>query len=289
MANYRKALELDPGYTEAENNLADAKAVNDAVDKGLEYYNYKDYDNAIAEYNKALNIFPHYAEAQNGLAAAQQAQEAAQQAQQEAEIKRKAAQQAQANKETASSLVDQGNTYYNNGDYDSAIDDYTRAIALAPNNAVAYYNRGLAYGNNGDLGMAIADLTRAIQFDPSDDKFRQTLQQMQKYVAAQQAQAAQQTQADAAPPVRSFMPTDNLIKEGNNYFGKGDYDDAISYYTSAIEREPNYALAYNNRGRAYANKGDYANARADLEKALQLDPNNKYAQNGLNWLQQQGH
>src|SRR6516164_3629957 len=55
-----------------------------------------------------------------------------------------------------------------NGDFDSAIADYTRAIELDPTYAAAYSNRGNAKQAKGDLDGAIADCNRAIELDPKD-------------------------------------------------------------------------------------------------------------------------
>lgn len=53
----------------------------------------------------------------------------------------------------------------------------------------------------------------------------------------------------------------------------GQYDEAITEYTKAIELDPSYAQAYNNRGVAYDNKGQYDLAIADYNKAIELSPN----------------
>jgi tetratricopeptide (TPR) repeat protein len=46
---------------------------------------------------------------------------------------------------------------------------------------------------------------------------------------------------------------------------------AVADYTSAIELDPQYAKAYNNRGNAYASLGDLVKAVADYDQALELD------------------
>jgi tetratricopeptide (TPR) repeat protein len=46
---------------------------------------------------------------------------------------------------------------------------------------------------------------------------------------------------------------------------------AVADYTSAIEVDPEYAKAYNNRGNAYATMGDLVKAVADYDQALELD------------------
>jgi tetratricopeptide (TPR) repeat protein len=54
---------------------------------------------------------------------------------------------------------------------------------------------------------------------------------------------------------------------------EGRYDQAIDDYNQAIQVEPNYAAAYNNRGRSYYAQGDYDRAIADFNQAITLDPN----------------
>ena len=51
---------------------------------------------------------------------------------------------------------------------------------------------------------------------------------------------------------------------------KGEYDRAIENYTQAIELNPNYAQAHNNRGAAHSEKGDWGHAIGDYTKAIDL-------------------
>jgi tetratricopeptide (TPR) repeat protein len=126
--------------------------------------------------------------------------------------------------------------------YDKAIADYTQAIRLDPNNAVAYRERGVALSQKGDNDKAIADYNQAIRLNPN-------------YARA-------------------------YINRGNAYDDKGDYDKAIADYNQAIRLDPNDALAYVGRGSeyairgiVYAIKGDYDKAIADYTQAIRLDPN----------------
>jgi tetratricopeptide (TPR) repeat protein len=57
---------------------------------------------------------------------------------------------------------------------------------------------------------------------------------------------------------------------------EGRWDQAIVNYNETIREEPNYAPAWNNRGRVSYNKGDYDKAIADCTEAIRLDP--KYAE-----------
>lgn len=56
---------------------------------------------------------------------------------------------------------DRGNLHASLQDYTSAIDDYNRAIELEPNLAEAYYNRGLVHIKTGNKAAATTDLSKA--------------------------------------------------------------------------------------------------------------------------------
>ncbi|MGH6907325.1 MAG: tetratricopeptide repeat protein [Aestuariivirga sp.] len=61
-----------------------------------------------------------------------------------------------------------GNAYSNKNEYDLAIADYDKAIALNPEYAEAYNNRGNAYYRKGKYDRAIADYDKAIALNPED-------------------------------------------------------------------------------------------------------------------------
>lgn len=63
--------------------------------------------------------------------------------------------------ENAYLYYNRGNVYVQRNDYQHAIEDYTRAIALDGNLAEAYYNRGLARIANKQQTEGISDLSKA--------------------------------------------------------------------------------------------------------------------------------
>ena len=59
----------------------------------------------------------------------------------------------------------------------------------------------------------------------------------------------------------------------------GDFSGAIRDYDKAIELDPNYAAAYNNRGNSYATLMQYERSIQNYDKAIELNPNDAAAYN----------
>lgn len=59
-----------------------------------------------------------------------------------------------------------GIAYGKKGQYDKAIFNFTKAIALNPRDAKAYNNRGICYHLIGQSDKAISDYNKAIEIDP---------------------------------------------------------------------------------------------------------------------------
>lgn len=51
-----------------------------------------------------------------------------------------------------------------------------------------------------------------------------------------------------------------------------DYQSAIANYNKALEIDPNYAKAYNNRGLTRIEQQDYPAALADFDKGISINP-----------------
>ncbi|KAF8565355.1 hypothetical protein P879_10397 [Paragonimus westermani] len=61
---------------------------------------------------------------------------------------------------------------------------------------------------------------------------------------------------------------------GNLSYQKGAYQDAITWYTKAIDEDVDNALLYNNRSAAYLMLNKYSEAFQDASKSVQLNPTN---------------
>lgn len=100
---------------------------------------------------------------------------------------------------------------------------------------------------------------------------------------SQPQQVGQPTQPPAqvgagqtAPQAQAHVPTEAKLnlQQGINYLRAKDYDNAIREFTLAIEKFPNYDVAYSNRAVAYMQQKKFNKALDDLKKAEQINPNN---------------
>jgi stress-induced-phosphoprotein 1 len=65
---------------------------------------------------------------------------------------------------------------------------------------------------------------------------------------------------------------EELKQKGNKAFSEKDYQNAVNYFSQAIEAEPSHVI-YSNRSAAYCSMKDYENAVKDAEKAIEICPN----------------
>lgn len=166
-----------------------------------------------------------------------------------------------------------GAHYTGKGEYDRAIQDFSEAIRLNPNDARAFYNRGNTYGDMGEHDRAIEDFSQAIRLNPQYAKAFYN-----RGVTHAYKRAYDRAIQDFAQAVQ-LNPNDDkaLYNLGKAYADKGDYDRAIEAYGRAIRVNPSLAAAFYNRGLAYAHKGDSDRAIQDFDHAIRLNPNDASA------------
>ncbi|MDR3277132.1 MAG: tetratricopeptide repeat protein, partial [Oscillospiraceae bacterium] len=68
---------------------------------------------------------------------------------------------------------------------------------------------------------------------------------------------------------------ETLLVLGQEHLSAGEYDEAITAFTSAIALDGELTEAYVGRGDAYAGLARYGDAAADYERALELDDSDK--------------
>ena len=53
---------------------------------------------------------------------------------------------------------------------------------------------------------------------------------------------------------------------------RGRFGEAVKRFTLAVQLDPEFTLAYNNRGLAYYSLGEYRKALEDFDRVIRLDP-----------------
>lgn len=61
-----------------------------------------------------------------------------------------------------------GDKEYSNGNFDKAIEFYTKAISINPNNTKAHNSRGVAYYELKDYQSAVNDYTKVLSIQPNN-------------------------------------------------------------------------------------------------------------------------
>lgn len=71
------------------------------------------------------------------------------------------------------------------------------------------------------------------------------------------------------------------LEQGNNFYLRGEYRQAVAAYSRALKLNPNSVAAYNNRGNTYAELEQYKNALKDLQTAVNLANDDARTHNNL--------
>ncbi len=125
-----------------------------------------------------------------------------------------------------------GLTHDELGQFDQAIEDFDRAVALDPFDHEAYTNRGMLYGKLGQFEKAIEDFEKAIALNPAHPEAHNNL--------------------------------------GIAFAKVGLVDKAFEQFNKTILIDQNQSMAYYNRGLLYSRTGDPEHAVPDYHKACDL-------------------
>lgn len=255
MEDYNSALQINPHLAEVYFN------------RGLNRVALGEYQNAIADFTQAIEINPNYTQAYlnrgytrlhlgenwgtiEDFDCALRLDSVAAQAffnQINHVFNDDIGEQIDKNKQLIQGILIQGNLRYELGDYQSAIDNYTKVLNLDPNNIEAYNRRSTVRSGMGDYKGAMEDLEKATNL------------------------CAVQEQSLAQNAIESVQITAKKYHQlGVNKLRKGDFYGAISEFNAVLEINSNDATALTCRGFAYRRIGDNRRAIVDLQMAAKL-------------------
>ncbi len=166
-----------------------------------------------------------------------------------------------------------GLAYVSTRNYEQAIIDFSRAVALDPHFAEAFHNRSTAHLLMGNYGQAAADASQAVQLAP--EFVAAYVNRGIAYAGLRQYDLAL-TEFDHA----LTLDPQNIYayyNRGNTYLWMGDYRQAITDYSQLIAISGEFVAAYVNRGVAHTEMKNYELALADFCQAIDLNPDYVYA------------
>jgi tetratricopeptide (TPR) repeat protein len=167
----------------------------------------------------------------------------------------------------AGAYNNRGSAFNNMGQFDKAVEDYNKAIALNPSYGMAYRNRGSAYLNIGRPNLAIEDYNRPSP-GPSAAAYYERGLAFEQYGQTDKAIEDYSSAVELKPSSLQVH-----VRLGVLYGKSGAFEKAIDEFNRAVTINPEYSLAYSNRGFAYSLMGQNDLAIRDLSRAIELDKN----------------
>ena len=175
------------------------------------------------------------------------------------------------NARNANALADRGDIYETVADQDSAISDYSSAIAVNPLDAYAFASRCQSRreiaSNSAAYKDALADCNKAIAIEPN---MAYALRERARIdLALLDLDDLTAANSDATRAV-SLAPqsANNVFTRCLLYVHMERYGEAIGDCSTAIKLDPGLYLAYYWRALARLNTGDYSNGIADVQSYL---------------------
>ncbi|MDI6809292.1 MAG: alkaline phosphatase family protein [Candidatus Eisenbacteria bacterium] len=140
-------------------------------------------------------------------------------------------------RENPDALNNLGQRYQNQGEYEKAIVEFKKALALRPNYSRVLNNLGVCYGKLNRNQEAVDSFLKAIQADPRD-----------------------------------VFAMNNIAI---TYSKAGRFNEARQYAQRAVEIEPKYARGHFTLGLIYRTTGEFKLAEREFQTALKIEPGNQ--------------
>jgi arylsulfatase A-like enzyme/Flp pilus assembly protein TadD len=160
------------------------------------------------------------------------------------------------------------------GDAARAIALYREAVALAPNDADAWYNLAVALQESGNAREGAIALAEAAKRDPNRPEIH-NIRGTALAEAGNLAEAEKEFRATIAADPRNARAYNNL---GNVLSAMNRHDDAAGAYQKAIELAPRYADPLNGLGAMLAGDGHARDALPYFDRAIRTAPDYYEAQ-----------
>ncbi len=150
-------------------------------------------------------------------------------------------------------------------EWDEAVSDFSQALKLDPENALALARRGSAKSAKRDWDGALADFDKAIELKPDYRAYNgRSLVRVHK---GDPVRALEDINKSIALDSRSAV---SFRLRGSIYRMNGDDDRALADYNRALKLDQKFGLAWRARGFLNYDRRDYTNALSDFRMAIQI-------------------
>lgn len=172
----------------------------------------------------------------------------------------------------AGKLYNEGNSLLKAGNYNGAISNYDKAIAIEKDYRI-YYQKGVAQKKANDLNGSKASLEECIKlkndFEPGYNALGGVFFSMGDYNQAIKNFEKVLTLTDNASVTKKVKKNLSLAytKLGNDEISKGNAQNAVQYLTKAVEND-NYDAAYLSLAKLYSELGEWDKSITSSESAL---------------------
>eukprot|EP01101_Sappina_pedata_P009288 TRINITY_DN5371_c0_g1_i1.p1 TRINITY_DN5371_c0_g1~~TRINITY_DN5371_c0_g1_i1.p1 ORF type:complete len:351 (+),score=191.74 TRINITY_DN5371_c0_g1_i1:65-1054(+) len=205
------------------------------------------------------------------------------------------------NQTAANQIKDQGNQAYKQKKFDEALELYSQAAALDPQNMLFLTNKAAVYFEQGKFQECIKECQEAIeigsrnraayaniakahvriansfakleQYDDAINHYNKALTNDRQATTLDALKKAEKAKDEKAK--KDYLDPELSLKarqEGNEFFKKQDYPSAVKNYTDAIKRNPEEPINYSNRAAAYIKLMAIPEAIRDCDDAIRLKP-----------------
>lgn len=162
-----------------------------------------------------------------------------------------------------------GASYARSNDYNRAIETYTQAISVSPNDAELHFNLGNAKKMNGDIDGALKSYQQALQLNPRNANICNNIGNLW-LSKGNLPKAINNLQMSIKYKPDFAFAHYNL---GCAFQEQQRYDDAIDSYKEAMLHKPDYFEAQNNLGVVYFAVLNFTHARKAFDAAIKMNPN----------------
>ncbi|MEI9920073.1 MAG: tetratricopeptide repeat protein [Bacteroidota bacterium] len=166
------------------------------------------------------------------------------------------------------------NSYYESGDFGSALRDIDELVKKSPDSSEVYFLQGLVFIKLSDYQSSVTAFQQALDHGyPNKLECRVNIA-TSKVFLKQFDEAKSELEACLKLDEKQPLIYNSLALIA---IGKKDFNEAIKQANKGLELDQRQPYILNNRGFAYMELGKLDEARTDINESIMLDPYNSWA------------